>query len=141
MVPALVLIFTAMAVADDQADRQKLNGTWQAVESSQGSWTLNGTGDAIHVVNANQGQAVEDFNCNTSGKECAVKHAGHSSKVSMWFNGSKLVELETSGNSTIKRRFNVTGSGDTMDVEIVDVTAGSAPVVEHFKRAPVQAAK
>jgi hypothetical protein len=128
-----------VAMADDQADRAKLNGTWQSDTAGQSSWTLTENGDSIHIVNSSQGQPVEDFNCSTSGKECSVKHSGHSSKVSMWFNGSKLVELETTGNQTIKRRFNVTGKGDTMDLETVPVTAGGSPEISHFKRATVQA--
>ncbi len=140
ILPAFVLMFTAIGFADDQTDRQKLNGTWQSDGGAQSTWTLTSSGDGIHMVSASQGQPVDDFNCNTSGKECSVKHAGHSSKVSMWFNGSKLVELETTGSQTLRRRFNVTGNGDTLEVETTNVTAGGAPDVTHFKRAPVSTA-
>jgi uncharacterized protein YfaP (DUF2135 family) len=133
-------ISAGMAFADDQADRAKLTGKWQSAAGAQSSWTLAENGDSIHIVNADQGQPVEDFSCTTSGKECSVKHAGHSSKVSMWFNGSKLVELETTGNQTVKRRFSVSGNGDTMDIETIAVTAGGSPEITHFKRATEQAA-
>jgi uncharacterized protein YfaP (DUF2135 family) len=136
----MLAVSAGMALADDQADRAKLSGKWQSAAGSQSSWTFTENGDSIHIVNADQGQPVADFNCTTSGKECSVKHAGHSSKVSMWFNGSKLVELETTGNQTVKRRFSVSGNGDTMDIETIAVTAGGSPEITHFKRAAEQAA-
>jgi len=116
-------------------------GTWQSDNgAAQASWTLAEKGDSIHVANSNGGQTVEDFACNTSGKECSVKHAGHSAKVSMWFNGAKLVELESTGSQTVKRRFTVTGK-DSMDVETIHVSEGGSPEIAHFKRSPVESAK
>jgi hypothetical protein len=41
--------------------------------------------------------------------------------MSMWFNGPKLIELETTGNQGVKRRFTVTGDGDSMELETIRV--------------------
>lgn len=136
-----VLLAAGVAMADDQTDRAKLSGNWQSDAGNQSSWTLSEDGDSIHIVNSDKGQTVADFKCSTSGKECSVKDSGHSAKVSMWFNGSKLVELETVGSQTVKRRFSVSGSGDTMDLETIPVSGSGSTETVHFKRAPVQAAK
>jgi len=127
-----------VAFADGQDDRAKLTGKWQGASAN---WMIEQNGDSVHIVNSNGAQTVEDISCSTSGKECAVKNAGHSAKVSMWFNGAKLVELETTGNSTVKRRFSVSGNGDTLDVETIPVTAGGTGETVHYKRATAETAR
>jgi hypothetical protein len=59
----------------------------------------------------------------------------------MWFKGAKLVELETTGNQVVKRRFTVTADGDSMELETIPVTATASTETAHFKRAPAGAAK
>lgn len=126
--------------AEDQAMRDKLTGKWQQSDGKT-TWTLKETGDSMHVSSASDTQTVEDFDCNTGGKECAVKSSGHKSKVSMWFNGAKLVELETTGTQTVKRRFSVTGTGDTMEIETIPIMPSGSTETAHFKRVPAEGAK
>jgi hypothetical protein len=102
---------------------------------------LEKSGDSVHVVNSNPTKTIEEFDCNTVGKECAIKNNGHKSKVSLWFNGAALIELETTGNQVVKRRFTVTGNGDTMDLETIPIVPGGQPETAHFKRADLGAAK
>ncbi len=59
----------------------------------------------------------------------------------MWFNGAKLVELETRGNQVVKRRFTVTGDGDSMELETIPLVPAGSGETTHFKRAPVGVAK
>lgn len=73
------------------------------------------------------------------GRECKIREGGKSATVSMWFNGPKLVELETRGSDVIKRRFSVDEKGETMDVEVIPISQGSKPEVLHFKRIEVAA--
>jgi hypothetical protein len=140
------LVLAGSAVAKDNTIRAKLLGKWQQGEAKS-TWTLKDMGGSIHVSNSSSTATVMEFECNTEGKECAVKHAGHSShagqpsKVSMWFNGAKLVELETTGNQVIKRRFTVTGDGDSMELETIPVTPTASTETAHFKRAPAGAAQ
>jgi len=75
------------------------------------------------------------------GKECAVEDAGRRSKVSMWFNGPKLVELETRGTEIVKRRFSITGNGETMDLETIPIAPSGKVETAHFKRVPSAVAK
>lgn len=131
------LLLAGSAFADDESRRSGLMGKWQQSdgnEEARSTWTFEGSGDSIHVANANGTQTVAEFECNTLGKECAIRDAGRSSKVSMWFNGAKLVELETRGNQVVKRRFSIAGTGDTMDVETIPIVPAGQGETTHFKR-------
>lgn len=75
------------------------------------------------------------------GKECASEDAGRRSKVSMWFNGPMLVELETRGSQIVKRRFRITANGDTMDLETIPIVPPGKSETVHFKRVPSTVAK
>ena len=139
-----VLLLAGSALAEDAAIRAKLMGKWQQSDGNgetKSTWTLKDTGSSIHLSNSTNAATVVEFECNTEGKECAVKHAGHSSKVSMWFNGAKLVELETTGNQVVKRRFTVTADGDTMELETIPVVPTGSGETTHFKRAPAGVSK
>jgi hypothetical protein len=121
------LILAGSAVAEDNTIRAKLMGKWQQSDGNgenKSTWTLKDMGSSIHVSNSSNTATVMEFECNTEGKECAVKHAGHSSKVSMWFNGPT-----------------VTGDGDSMELETIPVTPTASTETTHFKRAPAGAAK
>jgi hypothetical protein len=135
-VSTLLLAGSALSVED--AVRAKLTGKWEqgdGVGENKTTWTLKESGDSMHVTNTSLTATVEDFDCNTLGKECDIKHAGHKSKVSVWFNGAKLVELETTGNQVVKRLFTVTGNGDTMDLETIPLVPSGPSETTHFKRA------
>ncbi len=123
------LIFSVGALADDAADRQSLSGTWQ---ESSSTWVLQEKGDSIHVSWTENGQPQADFECRV-GQECEIKEAGRKAKVSMWFNGPKLVQMETRGNEVVKRRFSA--NGDEMEMEVIPVTAEGKPQVIKLKRA------
>src|SRR5580658_4364104 len=113
------LLIAGSAFAADDAVRAKLAGKWQQSDGNGESWTLKESGDSMQVTNAKSTATIEEFECNTVGKECAIKRAGHKSKVVLYFNGPKLIEMETTGNQVVKRRFAVTGDGDTMDLETI----------------------
>jgi hypothetical protein len=140
LVTLSTLLLAGSASAEDHAMRDKLMGKWQS-DGSGDTWTLKETGDSIHVSNSRNTQTVAEFDCNTVGKECAIKSSGHKSLVSLWFNGAKLVELETSGPQVVKRRFTATGNGDTMDLEIIPVAPSGPSATTHFKRAPAIVSK
>jgi hypothetical protein len=119
------LFLASTAFADDDSSRAKLMGKWLQSDGNgeaKSTWELEeGLADSIHVTNSSGAQTVAEFECNTVGKECAVKDAGRKSKVAMWFNGPKLVEMETRGSQVVKRRFSITGDGDTMDLETIPI--------------------
>jgi len=138
------LLLTGSAFAGDDSGRDRLMGTWQQNEGngeSKFTWTLESLGGPIHVTNSNGTQTIAEFKCNTMGKECAGKDAGRSSKVSLWFNGPKLVELETRGTQVVKRRFSITGDGDTMDLETIPIVPTGKSEITHFRPVPSVVAK
>lgn len=138
------LLLAGSALADDESGRARLMGRWQQTDENgetKSTWALESLGGAIHVASSNGTQTVADFKCNTVGKECAGKDAGRPSKVSMWFNGPKLVELETRGNQVVKRRFSITNDGDTMDLETIPIVPTGKSEITHFRRVPSVVAK
>jgi hypothetical protein len=138
------LLLAGSALAADDAARGKLTGKWEQSDGTgeaKSTWTLKELGDSIHVNNSNPTGTIVEFDCNVGGKECAIKHAGHKSKVSMWFNGPKLVEMETMGTQVVKRRFIVTGNGDTMDLETIPLVPSGQTETTHFKRDAPEASK
>jgi hypothetical protein len=128
--PALFLGVVALAA---DADRAKLTGTWQSSSGSQ-TWVLQDKGDTWHIAYSQGNQKPAEFDCAADGRDCTVKELGRSAKVSLYFNGPKLVELETKGTEVIKRRFTVAEQGDQMDVEVIPVVSAEKPATSHFKR-------
>jgi hypothetical protein len=131
------LMFSVAAFAGD-GDRAKLMGGWES-QTGTDHWMFEAKGDAVHVTYLQGDKKLADFECDTDGKDCATKVGGHSAKVSLWFNGSKLVELETRGSEVVKRRFAVAGAGEEMDLEIIPIASDSRAETLHFKRARVAA--
>jgi hypothetical protein len=131
-----VLAFGVAAFADD-TDRAKLMGAWESqgeTDSGRVTWLFESKGDAVRVTYFRGSQKLAEFECDTDGKDCPTKVAGHSAKVSLWFNGSKLVELETRGSDVVKRRFAIAGAGEEMDEEIIPIASDSKAETLHFKR-------
>ena len=145
MIALSTLLLVGIAAADDDSSRAKLIGKWQQSDGegdARSTWALQEvTADSIRVTNSSGAQTVAEFECNTVGKECAVKDGGRKSKVSMWFNGPKLVELETKGAQVVKRRFSVTGDGDAMELETIPIAPAGKVETSHFKRVPPVVAK
>jgi hypothetical protein len=144
MIPAVgAAMLAAVAFADDAADRAKIAGAWQ-LQAADGNaaenWTLENKEDAIHVTLSRNGQKEAEFECNTMGRECKVKDFGKDGKVSFWFSGPKLVQLETRGSDVVKRRFSTAGNGDELQVEVIPIVPQGKPEVLHFKRTQLSSA-
>ncbi|MEO8598094.1 MAG: hypothetical protein ABI759_32540 [Candidatus Solibacter sp.] len=137
MIALSALLLTGAAFADDDS-RAKLIGKWQQSDGNadaKATWTLAGVpAESIRATNSSGAQTIAEFECNTMGKECEVKDAGRKTKVSMWFNGAKLVVMETRGDQVAKRRFAIAGDGDTMDLETIPIVPSGKVEITHFKR-------
>jgi hypothetical protein len=131
-----MILLATVAFADDAESRATLVGSWQPDSATDGSWNLETRGaDMLRVTYAVANQKPTQFECTTTGKECQIKDSGKSAKVSMWFNGGKLVALETRGDEVVKRRFTVGEKGDTLEIEVFPITPSGATQTLHFKRA------
>lgn len=132
-----VPLFTTVGWGFDNASRDKLVGVWQSQESgdSAGVWTIEAKdGDVFKLIESHGDQKLLEIECTTSGKDCKVKDSGKNAKVSLWFNGDKLVGLETKGDEVVKRRFTVTETGDTLDIEVMPISPSGKTEVAHYKR-------
>jgi hypothetical protein len=121
------------AFADDLADRDKLAGNWQSPDGAR--WVVDAKADSVHIAEFDHDRKVSDFECNTLGRECAVKDAGKSAKVTMYFNGPKLVVLETRGSEVVKRRFQSTG--DQLEIETMPLVPQGKSETAKLSRATV----
>jgi hypothetical protein len=138
-------LFAATALADDSADRARLGGAWQiqneAGTQSLAVWILEEKRDAIHITYSQGDQKFAEFECNTVGRECDMKDSGRQAKVSIWFSGPKLVELETRGSEVTKRRFAVSGQGDTMELEVIPIVPAGKTETKQLKRVQISGPK
>jgi hypothetical protein len=121
----------SIARADDSTERAKLTGTWQG--ETKAVWIFDNQGDAFHIVNSLGDKKIAEFTCNL-GKECEVKDGGRKVKVTLFFNGAKLVVLETHGEEVLKRRFGAVETGDTLELEVIPVVPDGKTETLHFKR-------
>ena len=136
----LVFVLAAAVLGDDSADRDKLIGKWQQSSGDRGGgevWSLETVGDSLRMTHS-LGQKTDEFSCNIMGHDCEVKLSGKRAKVSLWFNGGMLVELETRGAEVLKRRFKATGD-DALQIETIPINPGGKPEMDRFKRVSVSA--
>jgi hypothetical protein len=106
------------SLAADDGDRTKLAGSWQESAGDPGkTWTIAEMGDRMQITETVKGEKLVEFQCNTVGKECSAKHG----KVSMWFNGPKLVVMETRGSDVVKRRFEASADGGALELEVIPI--------------------
>jgi hypothetical protein len=141
---AMTLLLNSVAFADDAADRAKLTGQWRLQTENPSDpnsiWTIDQKADSIRIVAMKGDQKLSEIECNTSGRECETKDSGRQVKVSLYFNGPKLIELETRGSEVIKRRFGVAGSGDVMELEIIPIVPSGKTETLRFKHVDVAVA-
>ena len=130
----LVLVLGVSALADDAINRAKLSGAWQLGDEKGPRWILDQRLDDVHLTYLEGDRKVTEFECNTIGRECQTKVSGKSAKVSMWFSGSKLVELDTKGQEIVKRRFAVADQGDVLELEVIPILPGGKSEAFHFRR-------
>ena len=134
-------LFAFGAVADENADRARLAGAWQ-VQNEAGTpsasvWVLDEKNDSMHITNMKGDRKLAEFECNTVGHECEIEDSGRHAKVSLWFSGPKLVELETRGDEVVKRRFAVSGQADTLELELIPVVPTGRTETMQLKRLPI----
>jgi hypothetical protein len=135
------LLMVGRGLADDEASRAKLMGSWQLADGNKDSpvWTIQEKGDTLHISNSAGGRVLAEFDCDSFGHECTIKDGGRTAKVALWYSGPKLVEMETKGDNVWRRNFGVTGEGDTLDVEVAQIAPVTKTEVQHFKRIPLVA--
>jgi hypothetical protein len=130
------------ATAQDTADRAKLNGAWQpeGAGAAQGIWTIEETASGMRLTNSQGEKKVAEFVCDFA-KDCEAKDAGKKVKIYLYFNGPKLVVMETRGDQVMKRRFGFGETADVMELELIPVTPAGKTETVHFTRVQSAAVK
>lgn len=136
-----LLTFTVAASGDSKDDRSKLNGTWRIQNAAAGTeiveWTITPVKDSALKITEKEGdKTVGNFECKTQGTPCETKIDGKKASISMWYNGAKLVEMQTIGSDVVKHRFGVLPQGDVMVVEIIPMSPNGKTESIQFKRVP-----
>jgi hypothetical protein len=123
--------------ADDVSDRAKLIGSWQRQDDAAKAttvWLLEVKGAALHITESLGDHKVSEFECPPKGADCDGTVEGKKASVSMYYDGSSLVQLVTKGSDVIRRRFTVTEQRDTMEIEAVPIVGADKPETLHLKR-------
>lgn len=132
-----ILVATAIPAALS-AQTPDLTGTWLSESNASQKLVLNQKDGKIHFQEMSGEKVDIDFTCSTSGQECEAKENGHSEKITMYFNGAKLVELRERGNDTIKQRLALSNDGKVLTVETVPLSSQEQIRIESFRRQPSQ---
>lgn len=139
---ALVVVLGLTQAAGQIADRENLLGSWVSLNQTGQTatvWKFGKSGDAFQIMLLEGSDKIAEYSCRADGQECEIKTSGKKAKVSMWFNGPALVQLETQGSNVVKRRFAVRPQGETMELEVIPIVPGGKTEVIEFKRVVITA--
>lgn len=132
----LVSLVSLAAAWGQPVAQPDYSGTWRQQSDSAVQFVVEEKDDSIHVKEWRGTVVTADYTCNTLGKECKVKSGGHTTTVSFWFNGPKLVELETRGSTVTRRRFELADSGKTLNIELSPIVPEGKSEILAFARQP-----
>lgn len=124
------LMIAATTTANTPGAEDQLVGKWHQKSDPALTLTFTHSGDTLKMTETKGDKVQLEFDCNTLGKECEAKREGHAAKVSVWFNGPKMIVLETDGSKITRQRFQVAENGDTLSVEVSEMSAVGKP--EHL---------
>lgn len=133
------LLPLAPVLADDAPARARLIGAWQQQDDSGKGisvWVVETKGDSLHITNSQGDQKISEIECKPTGAECEGTDSGKKVKVSMYFNGPILVQLETVGSDVTKRQFTITEQTDSMELAVMAITGNAKSETLHLKRIP-----
>jgi hypothetical protein len=139
MIAFAALLPLMPVLADDAPARARLIGVWQQQDDSGKGisiWALETKGDSLHITNSQGDQKLSEIECKPTGAECEGTSSGKKAKVTMYFNGPTLVQLETVGSDVVKRQFTVTEQPDIMDLAVMPITGNTKSETLHLKRMP-----
>jgi hypothetical protein len=123
----LTLPFSQLSAQQTKLD---LSGNWQLnpahsqihdKNTSAITLTIEQKGGSIHLIKATKGldgkEVKLDFRCTTDGKECAVE----GTKISLWSEGTALVQLDVCGKVVDQSRMKLGADGRSLSIEITHI--------------------
>jgi hypothetical protein len=142
MTALTALLLCVPVLADDVSDRAKLLGSWQTQDDSGKQatvWVLEMKGIALHISESLGDMKISEFECVPKGVDCEGTVGGIKATVSMYYDGSALVQLETKGSDVTRRRFSVPAQPDMMDLEVRPIVGAGKAETLHLKRIKISA--
>lgn len=129
------VLFAGAVFAEDTNSRALLIGEWQNVNDADQSstWIIEQKGEAIRIVASKGDQKLIESECKPVGVDCEAKDSGKAAKISMYYNGPALVQLETKGSEVTKRRFTAKDQ-ESVDLEIFRLIPSGNTETLHLKR-------
>jgi hypothetical protein len=125
---ALSMLVAATAWGQSHPERQQLLGSWQVEDGgNHETWVLENDGEMLRIARSEDGKVTFDLKCKPNGTDCASSDEGKKVKVSMYFNGSNLVQLETRDSYVTTRTFALDGKPDQMKIDVNPVTGPGKP--------------
>lgn len=120
----LIGLFAFAAAA--QNSKPNFSGNWQMNSSkselhsgktSSVALKIEQKGSSIHVIRTAKSsdgkETVTEFNCTTDGKDCDAK----GTKVSLWYDGQDLVELDVANDAVTRTRMSLAPDGKSINCE------------------------
>jgi hypothetical protein len=131
-----LMLAAVPALAGDDEQRERLSGSWQESAAGDASslWTIENNNGKLRITETVKGEKQVEFECSPTGKECEGSDHGRRAKVSLWFNGSKLVAMVTRGNDVLKRGFQVSADGTELQMEVISITPPAEPLLIRLRR-------
>jgi len=136
------LLLGVPVLADDGSARAQLIGTWQQQDAAGKGisvWVVETKPNSLHITNSQGDQKLSEIDCKPTGAECEGTASGKKTKVTMYFNGPTLVQLETVGSDVTKRQFTVKEQPDVMEIEVMPIIGNAKSETLHLKRMPLSA--
>lgn len=118
---AFLLLFAADPGKPDVSGTWKLDASKCQLHSRiapETVWTIKQEDEDIHLQSGEW-----QVTCGTRGVDCVVKDAAKPLKVSFWYNGPALVEMDTLGknDAVTKKKMMLSPDGTVMTVEITHI--------------------
>jgi hypothetical protein len=129
-----VVVFGVALAIPIFAQTPDVSGTWVDASHSSQKWILDQKNGKLHVKELDGDKVEADYTCSLDGQECVAKEEGHSEKIMMYFNGTKLVKISEKGSGTVKQRLEVSADGKTLNVETVPLSSSQRAETVSFRR-------
>jgi hypothetical protein len=125
----IAVFFGSLALAF-AAEHPLFTGSWQSADAAD-IVAIQQTGDSIQITETEHDKHTT-VECNTIGKTCKVKGG----EISFWYNGSKLVMIESlHGSSRVtEKRWSISQDGKALNLEVVHIAPAGNPEKIVFNR-------
>lgn len=132
----LALLCGLVSLWGQSGARPNLTGTWKLAPAksdvheklSNVVWVIDQKDSTIHLSESATTVDGKDwkveFDCPTNGKECSVNEPGQAAKLSLWYNGPALIEMEFRGHNrenVLKKKITVGADGKVLQIEVTRI--------------------